>query len=64
MVVRALVEYGVIGDSDYTYITSFETSFRREANCAFWKERFARYMSSLGIKPSYLKIIKEEYVRD
>lgn len=64
MTVRALLEYGIWGDSDYHYITSFEATFKRDSNATFWRERFVREMSGIGLKIKYIKIIKEEYVRD
>lgn len=62
MTVRVMIEYGVWEDKEYYYIIPFETTFKRQCNVTFWRERFIREISSMGLHIKYIKILKEEYI--
>jgi hypothetical protein len=67
MLVRALVQYKVFGDDDYTYVEPFEIRYSsnfilRLDYC--WKQRVVRSLAERKIKIEYIKDLSVEYVRD
>lgn len=67
MLVRALVEYKVLGDDEYTYIESFEVRYSgnfilRIDYC--WKQRLLRSLAERMIRIEWIKDLSVEYVRD
>ena len=67
MLVRALVEYKVLGDDEYVYIEPFEVRYPsnfilRLDYC--WRQRVVRSLAKREIKIEYIKDLSVEYVRD
>lgn len=67
MLVRALVEYKVLGDDEYIYIEPFELRYPsnfilRIDYC--WKQRVLRSLAERMIKIEWIKDLSVEYVRD
>jgi hypothetical protein len=67
MLVRALVEYKVLGDDEYIYIESFEVRFK-EDNAKlvsnYWRGRVLMLLAQRKIKIGYIKDLSVDYVRD
>jgi hypothetical protein len=67
MLVRALVQYKVFGDDDYTYVEPFEIRYSsnfilRLDYC--WKQRVVRSLAERMIKIEWIKELSVDYVRD
>ena len=67
MLVRALVEYKVLGDDEYIYIEPFEIRFKdNNQSCVenYWRGRLLRSLAERMIKIEWIKDLSVEYVRD
>ena len=67
MLVRALVEYKVLGDDDYTYIEPFEVRFKDNNQSRvenYWRGRLLRSLAQRKIRIEYIKDLSVDYVRD
>jgi hypothetical protein len=67
MLVRALVQYKVLGDDDYTYVEPFEIRYSSNFILRldyYWKQRVVRSLAERKIKIEYIKDLSVEYVRD
>ena len=67
MIVRALVEYKMLGDDEYIYIEPFEIRYPSNAISRLdycWKQRVIRSLAERKIKIEYIKDLSVEYVRD
>lgn len=67
MLVRALVQYKVFGDDDYTYVEPFEIRYSsnfilRLDYC--WRQRVIRSLAKRRIRTEWIKDLSVEYVRD
>lgn len=67
MIVRALVEYKVLGDDEYRYIEPFEIYYSsnfilRLDYC--WRHKILRSLAKRKIIIEYIKDLSVEYVRD
>lgn len=67
MMVRVLVQYKVLGDSDYTYIEPFEIHYKSNMILHLdycWRQRLLRSLAERMIKIEWIKDLSVEYVRD
>lgn len=67
MLIRALVQYKVFGDDDYTYIESFEVRFKDNNQTRvknYWRGRLLRSLAQRKIRIEWIKDLSVEYVRD
>lgn len=67
MLVRALVEYKVLGDDEYIYIEPFEVRFKDNNQTRvknYWRGRLLRSLVQRKIRIEYIKDLSVEYVRD
>ena len=67
MLVRALVEYKVLGDDEYIYIEPFEVRFKgNNQNLVknYWRGRLLRSLTQRKIRIEYIKDLSVYYVRD
>lgn len=67
MLVRALVQYKVFGDDDYTYVEPFEVRFKENNQTRvknYWRGRLLRSLAQRKIRIEYIKDLSVEYVRD
>lgn len=67
MIIRALVQYVVLGDNEYSYIETFEIRYKqnniyRLEYC--WRLSVIRRLMSRGIFCEWIKDLSVEYVRD
>lgn len=67
MIVRALVEYKVLGDDEYIYIEPFEVRYvgnliLRLDYC--WRLHIVKQLIKRNIFCEYIKDLSVEYVRD
>lgn len=67
MIIRALVEYKVLGDDEYIYIEPFEIRYSgslilRLDYC--WRQRVIRSLAERKIKIEWIKDLSVDYVRD
>lgn len=67
MLVRALVEYKVLGDDKYIYIEPFKVRFKgNNQNLVknYWRGRLLRSLAQRKIRIEYIKDLSVYYVRD
>ena len=67
MLVRALVEYKVLGDDEYIYIEPFEVRFKDNNQSRvknYWRGRLLRSLAQRKTRIEYIKYLSVEYVRD
>ena len=67
MLVRALVEYKVLGDDKYIYIEPFEVRFKGNNQTRvkdYWRGRLLRLLAQRKIIIEWIKELSVDYVRD
>ena len=67
MFIRALVQYKIFGDDDYTYIESFEVQYSSNVILRLddsWRQRVIRSLAKRKIRTEWIKDLSVEYVRD
>lgn len=60
MRIIALVEYEIVGNSEYRYVEEWDVRYDNWTYMV-WKKRFIRHLLQRGIVCTYIKAIRVEY---